>query len=179
MLKLLLFIPVCSFLLVWSSPGDWNADASQAKINFSVDGPFGKVHGSFSGLKSTLHFDENDLPGSSLKASIDPNTVSSGVGLRNTHLRNEEQYLNTAKYPLIRFSSTKIEKTSAGFKVSGNLTLKATTKPIEIPFSFTTTGNKGLFKGQFAIKREDYQIGKEGGSIGSVITIDVEVPVTK
>jgi polyisoprenoid-binding protein YceI len=179
MLKLLLFIPVWAFFLVWPLAGDWNADASKAKISFSVDGPFGMVHGSFSGLKSTFHFDENDLAGSSLKASIDPNTVSSGVGLRNTHLRNEEQFLNTAKYPLISFSSTKIEKTSAGFKLLGNLTLKETTKAIEIPFTFNTTGNTGLFKGQFTIKREDYQIGKEGGSIGSVITIDLEVPVTK
>jgi polyisoprenoid-binding protein YceI len=176
LLFIVLFTTVSALLII----GNWKADASKAKITFTVGGPFGDVHGSFSGLKSSFQFNENDLPGSSLTASIDPNTVNSGVGLRNTHLRNEEQFLNTAKYPLISFKSNKFEKTGDGFLVSGDLTLKATTKPIEIPFTFSSTGNTGLFKGHFSIKREDYLIGNSGGgTVGDVITIGIEVPVTK
>jgi polyisoprenoid-binding protein YceI len=176
-MKTLLFISLIVSLSGLLLTGNWTADAEKAKITFTVDGPFGEVHGSFSGLKSDFQFDEKDLSKSFMTASIDAATVSSGVGLRNTHLRNEEQWLNTEKYPRIQFKSTKIEKTTAGFSASGTLTLKSTSKPIVIPFTFSSTGNTGIFKGQFSIKREDYKLGKEGGSVGETIQINIEVPV--
>ena len=159
---------------------NWKADAAKAKVGFSVKGPFGTVHGNFTGLKCTIQFDEKDVAGSSITASIDPKTVSTGVGLRNHHLREEEQYLNTDKYPEISFHSKKIVKTAGGFNADGELTLKGVTKPVQIPFTFSPSGgDAGVFKGSFNIKREDYNIGKPGGSVGDDITISLEVPVSK
>jgi polyisoprenoid-binding protein YceI len=176
-MKTLLFISLFVSFAGLPLTGNWTADAGRAKITFTVDGPFGEVHGSFSGLTSEFQFDEKDLTKSSITASIDASTVNSGVGLRNTHLRNEEQWLNTAKYPRIQFKSTKIEKTDAGFSASGTLTLKTVSKPIVIPFTFSSSGNTGVFKGHFSIKREDYDLGKKGGSVGETIQIQIEVPV--
>src|SRR5579864_6627745 len=102
-MKTLLFIALIVTLSGLPLTGNWTADANKAKITFTVDGPFGEVHGSFSGLTSDFQFDEKDLSKSSITASIDASTVNSGVGLRNTHLRNEEQWLNTEKYPRIHF----------------------------------------------------------------------------
>jgi polyisoprenoid-binding protein YceI len=176
-MKTLLFITLFSVLSALPLTGNWTADAAKAKITFTVDGPFGDVHGSFSGLTSDFQFDEKDLAKSAITASIDASTVSSGVGLRNTHLRNEEQWLNIAKYPRIHFKSTKIEKTDAGFSALGTLTLKDVSKSIVIPFTFSSSGNSGTFKGQFSIKRLDYNLGKKGGSVGETIQINIEVPV--
>ncbi len=157
--------------------GDWKPDAANAKISFSVHGPFGTVHGSFTGLEATIQFNEKDLSKSSIAASVAAKTVSTGISLRNNDIRNKEEWLNTGKYPRISFRSKKIEKTAAGYKVLGDLTIKGVTKPVEIPFSFTSKESTGLFKGQFTIKREDYNIGKAGGSVGSIITITLSVPV--
>jgi polyisoprenoid-binding protein YceI len=157
--------------------GNWNVDTAKAKVNFTVKGPFGTVNGSFTGLKADIKFNEKDLPGSSITASIDAKTVSTGVGMRNTHLRNEEEWLNTAKYPMISFHSKKIEKTGVGYSATGELTLKGVTKPAVIAFTFTNKGASGLFKGQFSVKREEFNVGKPGGSVGSVITVNLEVPV--
>jgi polyisoprenoid-binding protein YceI len=159
--------------------GNWTVDASAAKVSFAIKGPFGTVRGDFTGLKATIQFNEQDLAGSSITASIDPATVSTGIGLRNRHLRNEEQYLNTSKYPAISFRSKKIERTGPGFTAEGELTLKGVTKPVEIAFTFNATGDAGLFRGEFTIKRADYNIGKAGGSIGETITLTLEVPVKK
>jgi len=178
-MKLLLLIPLFIVLPASLFTGNWNADTANAKITFTIKGPFGIVDGSFTGLKATFQFDPNDLPGSYIKATIDPETVSTGDWLRNYHLRSEDQFLNTSKYPLLGFTSTKIEKTSTGFKAFGNLSLKGVTKPIEIPFTFSSSGNNGFFKGQFAIERMDYNIGKEGGTVGNTINISIAVPVTK
>jgi polyisoprenoid-binding protein YceI len=141
---------------------------------------FGTVHGHFTGLKSTIVFDEKDLAASSLSASVDAKTVSTGIGLRNHHVREEEQFLDANKYPRISFQSKKIVKTAGGFSADGELTIKNVTRPVQIAFTFQADGgNAGVFKGDFNIKREDYNIGKPGGSIGDQITIHLEVPVTK
>jgi polyisoprenoid-binding protein YceI len=167
------------FMAVLLSDGNWNIDTEAAKINFSVKGPFGTVHGSFSGLKATIQFNEKDLAASSVSASVSAKTVSTGIGMRNHDLRSEEKWLNTDKYAEISFRSKKIEKTDKGYKANGELTLKGVTKAIEIPFTFAANGSSGVFKGTFTINREDFNVGKKGGSVGSIITINLEVPVKK
>jgi polyisoprenoid-binding protein YceI len=156
----------------------WNADVANAKINFSVKGPFGTVHGSLSGLNSTLLFDKDQLTASSIRASVDGKSISTGIRLRNKDLQ-KEKYLNTEKYPLFIFQSDKIERFGNSYKATGGLMIKGVTKKIELPFTFLEKGNSGVFKGGFTIQRQDYGIGNSGGSIGSTITIDLEVPVTK
>jgi polyisoprenoid-binding protein YceI len=158
---------------------NWTADPANAKVGFSVHGPFGAVNGTFTGLQAKIRFDPGDLGGSSVEASLDAKTVSSGNGLRNHHLRTEEQWLNTDKYPRISYKSTKVEKTGTGYKAVGALTIKDVTKPVEIPFTFTGNGGTGVFKGEFTFKRLDFQLGKPGGTVGDEITIHLEVPVKK
>ena len=156
-----------------SNSKKWNANASSAQIKFSVKGPFGIVHGDLSGLKSTILFDEGDLGASSISASVDPKSIATGIKLRNKDLQ-KEKYFNSDTYPSISFKSDKIQKSGTGYKAIGNLTMKGVTKRVEIPFSFSEKGNAGVFKGSFTIQRQDYGIGKSGGSIGSTVTIDLD-----
>lgn len=167
------------FILGFALATNWTVDTGSAKVGFSVHGPFGTVNGTFSGLQAVLHFDPADLAGSSIEASIDAKTVSSGIGLRNHHLRTEEQWLNTDKYPRITFKSKKIGKTGSGYTATGDLTIKEVSRTVSIPFSFSASGNTGVFKGGFSFKRLDFNLGKPGGVVGDVITITLEVPVKK
>jgi polyisoprenoid-binding protein YceI len=162
-----------------SVAGNWKADSAKAEIGFTVKGLFGTVHGSFSGLVATVQFNEKDLPGSSISASVDAKTVSTGISLRNSDLRNKEEWFNTEKFPRIIFHSKKIEKTAGGYKALGDLTIKGVTKSTEIPFTFTSKGGAGLFKGEFTVKRSDYNLGKPGGSVGSIISVALTVPVNE
>jgi len=183
-MKSVLFISVWAIIMMAVSgvAQNWTADASKAKVQFTVKGPFpfGTVHGNFSGLKATIRWDANDLAGSAISASVDAKTVSTGIGLRNRDLRTKEEWLDTDKYPQISWKSSKIEKaSSSGYKALGELTLKGTTRQVEIPFTFEGTGNSGVFKGKFNINREDFKVGKPGGSVGSTVTIELEIPVRK
>jgi len=180
-MRSVLFICLVAIASILPLANSWTVDASKAKVLFTVKGPFpfGTVHGKFTGLKATIRFDEKDLPGSAVSASIDATTVSTGIDLRNRYRRKKEEWLDTDKYPQISFKSTKVEKTSSGYKAVGELTLKGTTRPVEIPFSFTASGSTGVFKGNFTINREDYKVGHPGGSVGSTITIELEIPVSR
>ena len=156
----------------------WNVDAAAAQIKFKVKGPFGTVDGSLGGLKSTIYFDKDNLASSSIRASTEAKSISTGIKLRNNDLQ-KEKYFNSDKYPLLSFQSDKIQKSGTGYKAIGDLTIKGVTKKVEIPFSFSEKGNTGVFKGSFSIQRQDYGIGTQGGFIGNMVSIDLEVPVTK
>ena len=157
----------------------WEPDVAAARVHFSVKGPFGTVHGEFSGLKADIQFNEKDLAASSISASVDAQSIHTGIGKRDKDLR-KEKWLQTDTYPRISFRSHKIEPgANGGYKAEGDLTLKGVTKPIELPFTFTPSGNSGVFKGQFIIHRSDFHIGKEGGSVGNDITVTLEIPVKR
>jgi polyisoprenoid-binding protein YceI len=178
-MKMKLFALLSALVIGFAFDGNWNADTSKAKVSFTVKGPFGTVHGNFSDLKATIQFNEKDLAGSSITASIGAETVSTGIGMRNSDLRKKEEWLNAPKFPRVSFKSSKIQKKGDGYAAMGNLTIKGITKPVEISFTFSQTGRAGIFKGQFTIKRQDFNLGKSGGSVGEVVTIELEVPVKK
>ncbi len=158
----------------------WKADAAHAQIKFRVKGPFGIVNGSLSDLRSTINFDENDLASSSIVASVAPKTINTGVKKRDADLQ-KEKYFASDQYPKISFRSQKFKKTGTGYDVTGTLTIKNTSRTVNIPFTFDHKGNNGIFKGQFTIQRDDYGVGKTGGllKIGQEITVNLVVPVIK
>jgi polyisoprenoid-binding protein YceI len=158
---------------------NWTVDTAGMAINFSVKGPFGTVHGHFTGLQATLAFSAQDPSGSSFKAVIDVKTVKTGIGKRDKDLCNESVWFNAASFPDITFTSKSIAKSDDGFVAEGELTMKGVTKPLKIPFTFSSTGATGVFKGSFTINREDFNVGKQGGSVGNTITISLDVPVKK
>ncbi|HXB11015.1 MAG TPA: YceI family protein [Bacteroidia bacterium] len=153
----------------------WKIDTSKASIKFVTSGPFGEVDGSLAGLKGTITFDPNSPEKGSMEVTLNPNTIESGVGMRNTHLKEKEEFFNTAKYPLISFKSKQLKKSANGYTVTGDLTIKTVTKSIDIPFSFDKTATGGTFKGSFVMDSHDYTVNDSSKKV----TVNLEVPVTK
>jgi polyisoprenoid-binding protein YceI len=153
----------------------WKADAAASTVKFTTSAPFGKVTGSLTGLLIYLSFDESTPGAGSISASVDPKTVDTGISLRNTHLREKEEFFNTSKYPLIAFKSLVIKKGISGYVAEGNLTIKAVTRYISIPFTFTKTDKKAVFKGQFTIDANDYNVGKGARPV----TVNFEIPASQ
>ncbi len=154
----------------------WKIDTSKASIKFVTSGPFGEVDGSLAGLKGTISFDANNPEKGSMAVTLNPNTIESGVSMRNTHLKEKEEFFNTAKYPLISFKSKKITKSTTGsYVVTGDLTIKTVTKSIDIPFTFDKTATGGTFKGSFTMDSHDYTVNDSSKKV----TVNLEVPVTQ
>ena len=145
------------------------------KIAFSnpdVSGTFDELTAAF------LVFDETKLSSSKLSFKIEVGSINTGNGLMNKHAKGEE-WFNADKYPLIEFTSSKIEKTSEGFKATGKLQMHGISKEVTIPFTFTKKGNKGTFIAKFSVDRSDFQIGKKNGGVAETIKITATIPVIK
>ena len=145
-----------------------------ASVSFKIK-HFGiSVKGNFKGFTGTIKFDPNDLPNSSLLASVDASTLDTDNGLRNSHLKDKEEYFNVAKYPTLKMKTTKIVKENDNFVGYFDLTIKGKTKNIKIPILFTPEGETATFQGSTTINRRDWSIGgKSFGMSNEVIFIIV------
>ena len=72
--KALFLFTISIGLVAFAAVQTWVADTQKAKVQFIAKGPFGKVNGHFSGFKSEIIFDENNLSSSSIRASVDVKT---------------------------------------------------------------------------------------------------------
>lgn len=117
------------------------------------------VDGSFKDLKTTISFSAAEPEKSSIQANVDVNSISTGIALRDKHLKGED-FFNTAKFPGIQIKSKNIVALADGFFVGTfDLTIKNITKTVEIPFTFSRSDNEGTFTGNFELNRRDYEVG--------------------
>lgn len=129
-----------------------------------------------SGLKASIHFNEDSPETSKIVATVDATTINTGNGLFNKHAKAENA-LNTKAFSIIGFESTAIIGKDGTYEAIGKLTLKDVTKEIKLPFTFERKGEDFLFKGKFSIVPEDFHITKMGTP--DLIEITLTIPVAK
>lgn len=135
-----------------------------AVISFNIKMLGINVVGNFKGLAASVKFDPASPESGSIAATVDAATIDTDNKLRNSHLREKEEFFDTTKYPKITMKSTKIEKTANGYLGYFDLTIKNITRNIKLPFTFTNTDGKGMFKGSVVVNRRDWKVG--GGTLG-------------
>jgi len=96
--------------------GEWQVKASdQNMVKFISDAPVEDFEGVTSEIDGYLFWEGEDmLNKSDLYFEVNLNSLDTGIGLRNRHMR--ENYLETDQYPTTHFkgSLVKLEETSAG-----------------------------------------------------------------
>lgn len=146
----------------------------QSEVKFTIKNFGINTNGTLKGLKGSIKFDAANISASSFDVAVDVKTINTGVDARDNHLRREE-YFDAAKYPLIRFTSTSIEKTGEGYIAKGNLTIKDVTKSISIPFTTSEKGVGMIFSGEFNINRKDFGVGGSSAVMGSNVNVSLKV----
>lgn len=116
----------------------WNIDPAHSDSAFAVKHlVISTVRGHFGSTTGTLHLDESDITRSSVEATIDVNTIDTRVPDRDKDLKSPS-FFDAARYPNITFKSTKIERSGSDrLRVTGDLTIKATTKPVTLDVTYT------------------------------------------
>jgi polyisoprenoid-binding protein YceI len=166
MKKLVLFSPLlCAFAFIGIQ--SWNlADGYSVKFT-SPD-----VSGTFKSMKADIRFDPNDVAHALFDVKIAVSSLETGNPGMNGSATGEDM-LDGAKYPEIRFHSSKVEKKDTAFVTRGVLEVHGVKKEISIPFSFR---NK-TFTGKFAIACSAYGMKGAGKGASDTVKIDLAVPV--
>jgi polyisoprenoid-binding protein YceI len=172
------------------TPGIWNVDASHSTIGFTARHLMvTKVRGRFSTFSGALTIAANPLE-SSLEASVDIASVSTGDAGRDGHLTSPD-FFDAAQFPTMTLKSTSIVADGDDYLLNGDLTIKGVTKPVtfELEFDGVATdpwGNtKAGFSAEAEINRKDWglewNVALETGGVlvSEKIKIELDIQAVK
>ena len=142
----------------------WSIDPAHTESSFTVRHlVISSVKGQFQKTTGTVNLDDKDVTKSTVEATIDVNSIDTRVPDRDNHLKSPD-FFDAANHPDITFKSTKIERAGRGkLKVTGNLTIRETTRPVVLMVEGPTAAVKdpggNLRRGLVAtteINRQDF-----------------------
>ncbi|MEV7782181.1 YceI family protein [Kitasatospora sp. NPDC088351] len=172
--------------------GDYVLDPAHTRIGFVArHAMVTKVRGSFHTFEGTAHLDGGDPGRSTGRVSITTDSIDTGNEQRDGHLRTND-FLDAPNFPAITFTSTAVErKSDTDYVVTGDLTIKETTRPVSIDFEYTGNardpfGNLRVgLEGSVTISRKDYGItwnaALEGGGVlvGDKVVLEFDISAIK
>ena len=142
--------------------GDYTLDAAHSRLGFVArHAMVTKVRGEFAEFSGTAHIDTVDPSRSSVSLTIDAGSVTTGSKDRDGHLVSPD-FFDVATYPSLTFVSTSVARDGDDWTITGDLTIKDTTQPVEIVFEHTGSaqdpfGNDRIgFEGDVTVSRKDW-----------------------
>ena len=164
--------------------GTFAIDAAHSKIGFeiphlvisSVEGKFGKYEGNF-----TV---DQKIEKSKVNVSIDMDSIDTGIGQRDTHLKSAE-FFDVTKYPKMTFISSKVSQKEDILSVTGDLKIRDVTKKITMDLKYLGAVKDGYgaeklaFKGKTKINRKEFGLKwNQAVEAGPVVGDEVEIQLS-
>lgn len=166
--------------------GTWKVDTVHSEVGFSIRHlAISRVKGKFESFDATFVTAENPLD-STVDASVDVASVSTGEPNRDGHLRTSDFFL-ADEFPKLTFVSTGAREENGALLVDGDLTIRGITKPVTFDFELGGFGAdpsgayKAGFTAQTTIKRAEFGLTwnptlETGGVVlGADVTITLDI----
>jgi polyisoprenoid-binding protein YceI len=170
---------------------NWQIDPQHSSAQFSVRHmAISTVRGAFNKVTGTIMVDDKDITKSTVDVIIDASTVDTHEPNRDNDIRSDK-FFDVAHYPSITFKSKKVEQVAPGkLKVTGDLTIRGTTKEVvldvdgpTVPIKDTWGNQRSAANATTKINRQDFGVKwnatlDNGGVVVSdevSISIDVEM----
>jgi len=144
--------------------GDYTIDPTHTRIGFSTrHAMVTTVRGQFTDFEGAAHVDADNPAASTVSLTIRPASISTGSADRDGHLVSAD-FFDVENHGEITFVSTSVERDGTEWTITGDLTIKGTTRSVTIPFEETGTaidpfGNTRVgFEGATTINRKDWDL---------------------
>lgn len=172
--------------------GTYTPDPSHSRIGFVArHAMVTKVRGEFTEHSGSGHFDADNPENSSIELTIQADSINTGNADRDGHLKSND-FFDMANHPTIAFTSTSIEKAQEDvYRVTGDLTVRGTTKPVTIDFTYTGAavdpfGNTRIgLEGSTKVDRRDFGLNWNaaldtgGVLVSETVTLEFDVSAIK
>lgn len=115
---------------LFAQDNQWTISGYDSFANFSVRHlMISKASGKIGGIKGTVIYDPKDPSKDAVDVTLDVNTFFTGEPKRDVQVKTD--YFEVQKYPTMSFKSTKVAAAAdGGLTITGNLTIKGTTKQV-------------------------------------------------
>lgn len=142
---------------------EYHVDKSATnEVKFISDAPIENFEGITNQIDGYLYFEDGDfLKNSQFYFEVDLNSLDTGIGLRNRHMR--ENYLHTDKYPITYYKGKIIKSdtvTENEFKIvtDGTIFIHGVEQPLTVEVTMVNKHKRFNIKCQFNVKLSDFNI---------------------
>jgi len=171
-----------SALAGWTA-GTWTIDPAHTVVAFAARHLMSRVRGTFSQVNGKI-VTGPDPALCSATAAVALSSVSTGNEMRDNHLRSGD-FFDTGHSPTLTFASTGLRQENGLWVLTGDLTIRAVTRPAEFEVEFLGVDPAGLqgetrigFSARGAIMRRDFGI-TFGLAADSKIVVGGKVDITR
>jgi polyisoprenoid-binding protein YceI len=178
--------------LAAAEPSTWTFDAKHSNAGFAVKHlVISTVRGHFGKIGGTVTLDDADVTRSTVEATVETAGVNTHNVDRDKHLRSAD-FFEVEKYPTMTFKSKKVERKGEDkLALTGDLTIKETTRPVTFDVDYTPRSIKGPsgderrgITATTRISRKEFGLtyGKmveAGPVIGDEVTIQIDAELIK
>lgn len=170
-----------SALAGWTA-GIWTIDPAHTVVAFAARHLMSRVRGTFSQVNGKI-VTGPDPALCSATAAVALSSVSTGNEMRDNHLRSAD-FFDIGHSPAMTFASTGLRQENGAWVLTGDLTIRAVTRPAEFEVEFLGVDPAGLqgetrigFSARGAIMRRDFGI-TFGLAADSKIVVGDKVDIT-
>lgn len=149
--------------------------STKSSVTFKIKNAGMTVDGSFNKFTPTIFYNKLHPEQSVFEGKIDVKSINTGISMRDNHLQKAE-YFDADKYPSITFKSTSVKSLGANkLEVTGNLTIKKTTKSVKLTVETKSVSSKNVFSTSLKLNRRDYGVGGSSWTLADDLTIFLEI----
>lgn len=141
--------------------GIWKLDQAHSEIGFTVrHAGISKVRGRFTDADAEARVGST-LADSTLHATVRTASFNSGEANRDAHVKGPD-FFDVEQFPEMTFVATGVEGDGEEYTLTGDLTIRGVTKPVEVEVEFTGVAvdpfgaTRAGFTGEAEISRKEF-----------------------
>ena len=125
---------------VTTAAHSWKLDPSHSSVEFSAKHMmFTTVKGRFGEVDGKIDVNADTPESATVSVTMKAASIDTRTEQRDAHLRSAD-FLDVATYPDVIFKSTKISGARDRFTITGELTIRDTTRPVTLDATYEGTG---------------------------------------
>ena len=160
-----------------SAAAKWVVDKAASQLGFTGSSHGSSFDGAFRRWDADIQFDPKALDASKAVVTVDLASAISGDDERDDKMPTSD-WFDVARFAQATFTTRSIKAVGEGrYTATGDLNLHGVSKPIELPFSLTITGDQAMMTGEVSLNRLDFGIGQANYGSGDEVALDVVVKV--
>lgn len=122
------------------STTNWEIDAGHTTVEFAAKHMmFTTVKGRFADVAGVITVEGETPDTASVDVTMQAASIDTRTEQRDAHLRSAD-FLDVENHPVVSFRSTKLDGSRDKFTMTGDLTIRGTTKPVTLDVAFDGAG---------------------------------------
>lgn len=142
-----------------AAAGAWRGDPGSGSLQFAAVQAGATFPGAFRRFGVEFDFDPAQPAAGRLDVTVETASVDTADAERDEILRGRD-FFWAERHPQATFHATRFERDGAGWRASGELTVRGVTRPVAVRFELAADGDRLLMTGTSQLRRLEFGVGQ-------------------